>query len=391
MSFMNEHTEGDEAAAIACAVDDGFAHWLASAGGSVAITTYQAGKVAMVGWNGRQVHITMRHFPRPMGMAARGRQLAVATQFDLILFTDAALLAGSYLSPDRYDALYLPRTSFHTGHLNLHDMAFGEDGLWVVNTRFCCLSMPSEQFSFEPRWRPHFISQLAPEDRCHLNGLALVDGKPKYVTALGRTDTPRGWVPDKATGGILMDVPSNQIIRDGFCMPHSPRWHRSRLWVLNSGLGEIWIVDPARADHTVVAAMPGYLRGLDFVGEVALVGLSKVREKHLFAGLPVQKRHEQLICGVAAVNTRTGQCLGMLRFTSGAVELYDVAFLPGIFRPAILNHQKPASREAITAPQFAYWIQDRPAESLDATPSEVRCATGTTPSDGRGSSNGAAE
>lgn len=349
-------SESPENETIQCTVQPGFAGWLASAGGSVAVTTYQAGKVAMVGWNGSQIHLTMRHFPRPMGMAKRGKQLAIATHHELLMLADANLLAGDYLQSGRYDALYLPRQSFYTGHVNLHDMAFGSEGLWVVNTRFCCLCVPSPEFSFEPRWQPHFVSELAPEDRCHLNGLALVDGKPKYVTALGRTDSPRGWVENKATGGILMEVESNTILRDGFCMPHSPRWYDGKLWVLNSGLGELWTIDPQRGDYTKIAELPGYLRGLDFVGPIALIGMSKVREKHIFAGLPVQKKHDKLLCGIAAVDTRDGRCLGWIEFTSGAVELYDVTFLPGIQRPAILNHHKDAVRQAITAPAFAYWL-----------------------------------
>lgn len=358
---------------VKCQVDAGFARWIAGCGGSVAITTYQAGKVAIVGWTGSQVHVTMRGFPRPMGLAAHGNVLALATQQELIYFANARSLATEYLENQHYDALFLPRATYHTGELNLHDLAFGTQGLWAVNTRFCCLCQLSEQFSFIPIWQPNFITLLAPEDRCHLNGLALVDGAPGFVTALGTTDSPRGWVERKADGGVLMHVPSGQIIRDGLCMPHSPRWRDGKLWLLNSGAGELWIVDPKSGGHTVIAQLPGYLRGLDFVGHHALIGMSKVRSKHIFAGLPVQQRCPELTCGAAVVDTRTGKCEGMIEFTDAAEELYDVVYLPGIHKPAILNSLGEGSRQAITAPEFAYWIRPDKDPLPPATPiSETR-------------------
>jgi len=345
---------------IKCQIDAGFGRWIATCGGSIAITTYQAGKVAIVGWTGSQVHVTMRAFARPMGLTAQGDTLALATADELIILGNAPLLAGDYLQNNRYDALFLPRVTYHTGELNLHDLAFGRQGLWAVNTRFCCLCHLSEQFSFVPRWQPKFISQLAPEDRCHLNGMALVNGEPTYVTALGTSDTPRGWVESKADGGVLMHVPTKEIIRDGLCMPHSPRWRDGKLWLLNSGAGELWTIDPSSGKHTVIAQLPGYTRGLDFVGHYALIGMSKVRSKHIFGGLPVQKRCEKLICGAAVVDTRSGKCEGIIEFTDAAEELYDVVYLPGIFKPAILNGQADGSRHGITAPEFSYWMRPDP-------------------------------
>ncbi|HWB54653.1 MAG TPA: TIGR03032 family protein [Tepidisphaeraceae bacterium] len=344
---------------VRCKVDHGFGQWISSAGCSIAITTYQAGKIALVGWTGSQVHVTMRDFPRPMGLARKpgsSNCFAMATQDELILFANAGLLAQDYLEKNRYDALFLPRISYHTGNLNLHDLAYGTDGLWAVNTRFGCLVTFTDEFSFIPRWNPPFLSLLAPEDRCHLNGLALADGQPAFATALGKTDTPRGWLEHKATGGILMDIPANRIILENLCMPHSPRWKDGKLWMLNSGLGELWIVNPLTGQHQVVTQLPGYLRGLDFVGHHALIGMSKIRSKHIFAGLPVQERCPNLTCGIAVVNTITGQCDGILEFTDAAEELYDVISLPGVFKPAILNRKGEDFRLAFTAPEFSYWM-----------------------------------
>lgn len=349
-----------------CSASDAFQAWLAQTDGSLAITTYQAGKLALVGWNGEQITVLLRQFPKPMGLAVQDQRLALATNHEVWLFANAPLLAHEYLEdqPGRYDALYLPRVTYFTGDLNIHDLAFGSDSLWLVNTRFSCLSALSKDFSFVPRWQPSFISQVVPEDRCHLNGLALVEGQPKFVTALGESDEVGGWRPHKATGGILIDVESNEIVLPGLSMPHSPCWHQGYLWLLNSGTGELWRVDPQSGQYDVVCALPGFLRGLSCFGPYALVGLSQIREQHIFGGLPVQERFEQLLCGVAVVDLRSGQVAGLLEFTAGCQELYDVQFLPGILCPSVLNQKRPEVQQAFTAPEFAYWL--RPSAQVKA-------------------------
>jgi uncharacterized protein (TIGR03032 family) len=345
---------------IECAASETFSDWMAAAGGSLWLTTYQAGKVVAVGWSGRQVTVLPRHFQKPMGLAIDGPQLALAAQHEIWLFANAPLLAPEYLEdqPGRYDALFLPRVAYFTGDLNVHDLAFAGDGaLWLVNTRFSCLSALSHEYSFVPRWKPAFVSELVPEDRCHLNGLAIRDGRPAYVTALGTTDAAGAWRANKATGGVVVDVATGDIVLRGAAMPHSPRWHDGRLWLLNSGTGELWVVDVATGAQSVVCGLPGYLRGLCFAGAYALVGLSRIREKHIFGGLPIEQRHRELRCGVAVVDVRSGQTAGLIEFTRGCTELYDVHFLPGVLRPMVLNLDKPAARQAFTAPEFAYWLR----------------------------------
>jgi len=265
----------------------------------------------------------MRQFDKPMGMAVQGDQLVLATRHEVQFLANARALAHDYLEnqPGRYDALYLPQASYLTGDVNVHDVAFADSGILAVNTRFSCLARLSREFSFEPVWRPWFVTDLVPEDRCHLNGVALRDGKPKYVTTLGTTDTAGGWRDEKATGGVLIDVEQNEILVHGLSMPHSPRWHKGQLWVLNSGLGELWVVDPKTGQSISVCGLPGYLRGLCFVGPYAVIGMSRIREKHIFGGLPIQEQQRNLLCGVAVVDLRTGNCEGIFEFTSGCEEL----------------------------------------------------------------------
>jgi uncharacterized protein (TIGR03032 family) len=355
-------------ATIQCTATDGFVHWLSQQGGSLAITTYQAGKVVLVGWDGRQVTVLPRNFDKPMGLAVHEGRLALATRHEVLLFANAPLLAPDFLETQRgrYDALFLPRLSYFTGDLNIHDLAFGKDGLWVVNTRFCCLASVSTDYSFEPRWRPPFLTDTVPEDRCHLNGLAMVDGRPRYVTALGETDTVGGWRPSKATGGVVLDVDTGAVVVRGLAMPHSPRWAHQQLWVLNSGAGELWAINPHDGRHVVITALPGYLRGLCILGRHALIGLCQIREKHIFGGLPVQQRFDKLLCAVALIDLRDGTTLGMLEFTEGCQELFDIQFLPGLCRPMILNPTQEAARQAFPAPTFAYWL--RPSNLIPPEP-----------------------
>jgi uncharacterized protein (TIGR03032 family) len=369
---MSQPTGIAEHVHVQCAADSDFVGWLSQADGTLIVSTYQAGKVAMIGYDGRQVTLLMRQFDKPLGLSLQGDLLALATRHDVTVFANAPLLAPDFLEdqPGRYDALFLPRASYHTGDLHIHDVAFQGEDVIFVNTRFSCLARVGHSHNFVPVWKPAFVSDLVPEDRCHLNGLAMVDGKPKYVTALGATDAAGAWRSAKATGGVVIDVESREIVRAGMSMPHSPRWHDGRLWVENSGTGELWVIDPSSGQADVVCGLPGYLRGLAFVGPFALVGLCKIREKHIFGGLPIQDHGGALRCGVAVIDVRRGAQVGMFEFTGGCEELYDVQFLPGARRPMILNLEKPAARQAVTHPESSWWLRPSAEIPLDSTDDE---------------------
>lgn len=344
---------------IECSISSSFAEWMSQAGGTLAITTYQAGKVAFIGWDGQQVTLLMRDFDKPLGLATQPGRMALATRHEVVLFANAPLLAPDYLEDQRgrYDALYLPRAAYFTGDLNIHDLAYGEDGLWIVNTRFCCLSALSKDFSFVPRWKPPFLSDIVPEDRCHLNGLAMDQGKPRFVTALGTTDSVGGWRERKATGGVILDVASGEVVLGGLAMPHSPRMYDGALWVLNSGTGQLLCIDPVKGTHGVVCELPGYLRGLCFLGPFALIGMCQIRERHIFGGLPVQEKYPKLHCGIAIIDLRTGQQVALFEFTAGCQELYEIAFLPGVRQGMIVHQSMQPAKDAFTAPQFSYWLR----------------------------------
>jgi uncharacterized protein (TIGR03032 family) len=297
------------------------------------VSTYQAGKLVVVGSRAGKPEFSFPSFERVMGMAVRPDCVAVGVRAQVwFLRSDADVAAR--LAVQGYDACFLTRSAHYTGDIQVHEMAWAGDELWIVNTLFSCLCTLDGNHSFVPRWKPRFISALAAEDRCHLNGLALADGKPRFVTLLGPSDTAGGWRPNKAAGGCLVDVASEAVVADGFAMPHSPRLAQGRLWLLDSGRGRLVTVDPKDGRVETVVELPGYTRGLALTREAAFVGLSRIRETATFGGVPIAERRDQLKCGVAIVELRSGRMAALLEFQSGVEEVFDVQVLPGLRRPA---------------------------------------------------------
>jgi uncharacterized protein (TIGR03032 family) len=244
-------------------------------------------------------------------------------------------LASRVEPAGRHDACFLTRSSHFTGEIQIHELAWAGNELWLVNTAFGCLCTLDGRHSFAPRWRPPFLSALAADDRCHLNGLAMADGAPRYVTALAETDTPQGWRANKVQGGCLIDVASGQTVARGFAMPHSPRVHRGRVWMLHSGAGQLVLIDSESGRAETVTELPGYTRGLAFYDRFAFVGLSKIRETSTFGGMPIAERRPELKCGVGVVDLGTGRLMAHLEFVTGVEEIFDVQVVPGARCPAL--------------------------------------------------------
>ncbi|HEY1697259.1 MAG TPA: TIGR03032 family protein [Polyangiaceae bacterium] len=326
-------------------MDAGFGAWVEGCGGTVVISTYQAGKLVLVGHDGRQPSVNMRDLHAPMGVAIDGGKMAVALRESVVVFGDdpaiAPVLEG--VPPGSFDHAYLPRVTHWTGDIRAHEVAFGAGGLWVVDTRHSCLCTSDHGGALEPRWRPRFVSAIAPEDRCHLSGLAMRDGAPAYVTAHAATDTKDGWREHKAGGGVVVDVASGEPFARGFTMPHSPRVAGGALWVCDSGEGALVRIDPATGARAVVTRLPGFTRGLCITGSHALVGLSRIREAKVFGGLSIAAHLPELVCGVAVVSLETGKVEGKLRFTSGCEEIFDVGVLPGRRRVQVVQPTERSS------------------------------------------------
>lgn len=309
---------------------------LGQLGSTLLATTYQTGFLVMARADGDRLNTHFRKMRSPMGVARQRDLLTVGTKEEVITFTNVAGMAPTLEPQGKHDACFVPRYTLHTGDIRVHDVAWVQGQLWAVATRFSCLVTFDGAHSFLPKWKPHFITEIAPEDRCHLNGMAVVDDRVKYVTALGTSNQARGWRATKADGGVLMDVETQEIIVSGLSMPHSPRWYRDQLWVLESGEGSLARVDLKSGTLETVAHLPGFTRGLAFAGRYAFVGLSEVREANLFGGIPLTRRLEQRECGVWIVDIETGETVGFLRFEDQVQEIYDVALLHGMRFPELL-------------------------------------------------------
>jgi uncharacterized protein (TIGR03032 family) len=314
------------------------------------VSTYQTGKLVAVRELEGHINTHFRNLESPMGVSHRGGRLAIGTRSQVCEYQNVPQLCERLKPAGRYDACFVPRSNHYTGDIRVHDVAFAGDELWFVNTRFSCLATLDGQHSFVPRWQPPFVSALTAEDRCHLNGLAVVDDEVRYVTALGESDEPGGWRDDKAHGGVLIDVESGETVVSSLSMPHSPRWHNGRLWLLESGQGTLAVADLDKGKVETVCELPGFTRGLAFAGALAFVGLSEVREATTFGGLPLTGRLEERQCGVWVVNIGTGQVVGFLRFEDLVQEIFDVELLPACF-PEIAEHGSDAVNEAFVVPE----------------------------------------
>ncbi len=331
-----------------------FLSWLAEQRLSIVLTTYQTGKIFFLGLqpNGR-MSVFERTLERVMALHATAETIYVSTLYQIWRFRNTLMPGETHQG---YDAVYVPRESRVTGDVDVHDMEIDAEGrLIFVNTQFNCLATPDDEHSFKPVWQPPWISKLAPEDRCHLNGLAMRDGKPRYATAVSRSDVSDGWRDKRRDSGVLIDIESNEVIVEGLSMPHSPRWYRDKLWLINSGTGFFGFVDLDAGKFEPVVFCPGFTRGLTFTGDYAIIGLSDRRENRTFQDLELEEnlksRDAETRCGLHIVDLRTGDAPHWLRFEGIVRELYDVAVLPGVIRPMAIGFRTDEIRRYISFPR----------------------------------------
>jgi uncharacterized protein (TIGR03032 family) len=348
----------------------GFEEILRTLNVTLLVSTYQAGKLLSIGQHAGKLAITFHSFEQVMGVAVSEKQIAVGSRRQISFLKDAHECAPQIEPQDSHDRCWLTRSAFVTGGIHGHDLGWGDEGLWVCNTLFSCLCTLGLDYNFIPRWKPPFISQLIGQDRCHLNGLAMENGLPRNVTVLARSNEPAGWRSQKTTGGAILDVPSGEALCDGLCMPHSPRIHNGALWFLNSGNGHLSHVDRRSGHIDIVAALPGYTRGLGIHKGYAFVGLSKIRETNVFGGLPIGEYADQLRCGIGVVELATGSTVATLQFHSGVEEIFAVEVLPDTANPKICGPQldEATDSEVWIVPGDIRPITSEPQQSVPAPP-----------------------
>ena len=318
---------------------------------ALAFTSYQTGQLYLVG-SGVDGKLNLHHaqYPQAMGIVGDSQRLYLGTLTQVVRMEN--VLSLGQVANNAHDKVYVPRNTHTTGSVDIHELGIRKNGRLVfVNTRYSCLCEPSVTHSFKPVWKPQFISKIAPEDRCHLNGLAMVSGEPKYVTAVCRSDVVDGWRDRRHDGGVVIDIDTDEIMVEGLSMPHSPRWFDNKLWVLNSGSGELGWIEPESKRFNPVAFFPGFLRGLAFHGNHAIVTLSKPRHGR-FEGLELDTRLKDKDadswCGVHIINMQNGDVAHWFRFDGAITELFDVCVIPGVKSPITLGTQSPEIRDFIT-------------------------------------------
>ena len=332
----------------------GFLDWLATNRMSLALTSYQTGQLLLIGpMASGKLSVFQRNFVRAMGLLASPDRLYLSTIAHIWRLENVLGLGQSASHQgQRYDRLYVPRAAHTTGDLDIHEITLDrDDRLLFVNTKYSCLATPDHVHSFKPFWKPSFISKLAPEDRCHLNGLCLKEGRVKYVTAVSRSDLVDGWRERRHEGGVIIDVDTDRVVTEQLSMPHSPRLANGSLWVLDSGRGYLCRVEPNTGKLEQVTFCPGFLRGLSFWGRYALIGASLPRDG-TFQGLELEKtikaRDGEPRCGAFIVDTHNGDILHWIRFEGAVRELFDVSFIPGVGAPMSVGLGSPEMRTLIT-------------------------------------------
>ncbi|MEW6436335.1 MAG: TIGR03032 family protein [Pseudomonadota bacterium] len=298
-------------------------------------------------------------FFRPMGMTYDQDRIAVATLNELFIFANVAEIAKDLPGKEGlYDAVFVPRTMHFTGTCDLHDMVFDGPSVLAVNTRYSCISRFDGQYNFTPLWHPPFITELAPEDRCHLNGMAFSGGQVRYATMLGVSNEAGGWRDGMAEGGVLMEVPSGRIVTRGLSMPHSPRVLGDRLYLLEGGRGRLLGVDPVSGETQEIARVPGFAHGLAEYGGILFVGSSRLRNSRGPRNLPIEAEGRDLKAGVTAIDLASGEILGSIEFLTVAEEVYDVQVMPNILRPEIRDPIKWFETMSIVTPNGGFWLRN---------------------------------
>jgi uncharacterized protein (TIGR03032 family) len=328
-----------------------FTSWLAEMKASLVFTTYQTGKIFFIGLQPEgKLSIFERTFNRCMGLYGDDQTLWMSSLYQLWRFENMLPEGQAYAG---YDRVFVPQMAYTTGDIDAHDIVLDHEKKPIfVNTLFSCLSTFSDTHSFKCVWKPKFITKLAAEDRCHLNGVVMEEGKPKYVTAVSTTDVHEGWREHRKDGGVIIDVDSDEIVASGFSMPHSPRLYQGKFWLLDSGTGYFGHVDLKTGKFERVAFCPGYARGLSFIGDFAVIGLSKIRDNKTFQDLPLsdalEKAKVEARCGLQIVDLRTGDSVHTLNMEGVVTELYDALVLPGVIRPMAIGLKTDEIRRMIS-------------------------------------------
>jgi uncharacterized protein (TIGR03032 family) len=321
------------------------------------VAALRPGAIACFGARDGALTVSCTPVPRPLGLATDGTRLAIGTYREIVVCAPSSRLAPHVPNrPNHHDVVYVPVSSFRTGECMVHDMALDGPSVVFANTQFSCLARADGLSSFRALWQPKFITQLLPQDRCHLNSFATDGRRIRYATAFAACDTPTGYRAMPLDSGVIIDVEANAVVASGLIRPHSVRLINNELYVLNSAAGEVMRVDIEGRRSTTLASLPGFTRGLRAHGEVLFVGLSTLRATAQSLNLPLSGRRDTLIAGIAALDRATGRVLGMLRLASGVEELFDFVLLPNVRQALVMPQEVDATHIGIETEFGSFWM-----------------------------------
>jgi len=307
--------------------DDGFVEWLERTNQTIVIS--HSNKLLTFGRNSSgRLAIDQVLFDRVTGLCVGvDRSLCVASHHELWRMTDA--LAPGESSPTGADRWMMCRTARFVGGVKPAEPIALADDVWFVSVALSAVCSLDDTFSAKVQWVPPFISEVRPEMRCRLTGLGARDGVPAVVTSASTSDVAGGWNEHRASGGVLIDLVTGEVLAAGLSMPHSPRWHAGAWWLVQAGTGEIGCIDDGR--FVPVARIDGFARGLTISDGVAAVGGSGSRWDELVEGLPVGDRLRATgarpASGVFLFDLKSGSRIGELRLDGTAREVADVVVL----------------------------------------------------------------
>ena len=323
---------------------------------SVIFSTYQAGRLMIIGsLDGYNIHQIPIAYKKPMGIAIEENRIAVASLDEISFFTfNDHVIQSIQPNHENLDRMYLYRASYNTSSLDIHDIDFDQTGLWGVNTLFSCLCKFTLAYNFSPRWKPHFITEVTPEDRCHLNGLALENGSPKYVSALSSTNVKGGWRKDIMNTGIIMDVEKNEILCNGLGMPHSPRIINGELYFLESARGKLFKWNTEKKQKELIYNFNRFVRGIKHYKGVLFIAFSKIRKtSESFQKVAVKENSKN--AGFIIFDLRTRTPFGELLYEDTIDEIYDINIIDGAKKPGIITKLNKKHKNIIVTPKGVFW------------------------------------
>lgn len=349
----------------------GFSDWLISNRAALVCSTYLTGYLLFIGVRADSMPVvSAANFSMAMGLAASSQRIHLGTRSEIWRLEN--ILRPDEIANDIFDRFYAPRTADLTGDINIHELAIdADDRVIFVNTRFSCLATLSATHAFKPLWKPKFISRIAPEDRCHLNGLAMENGQPRYMTACSTGDILESWRGGRQDGGVLIDVESDEIVAEGFLMPHSPRLWGDSLYLLESGRGYLVRVDRRTGRREDVTFCPGFARGLAFTGNYAMVTVSLPRHG-TFENLPIERTLRSNAtgprCGLLIIDLRNGDTVQWFRLRGDVTELFDVGIIPNVRCPRGIGPYAPALEEAMRGEELEIVNRGIPEPKINPGP-----------------------